>query len=234
MPFYAVRAGRKTGIYHDWAECEAQVKGFSKAKYAKFDTITAARNFLESNLRKEQVLSTRKVVKANEVRKATRSYRIKAEPRDAPIQFLKNTTSDTPADVIVAYTDGACSANGMKGARAGYGVHFPTRPDWDAHGALPPEDRQTNQRAELTAIRQALEAAKGTPQPIEIRTDSMYSINCLTVWSREWEKLGWQVCKKNIDLIKPILDEARSRHHPVFLVPTWPPFTNLYFWFRDT
>ncbi|MFL0198068.1 viroplasmin family protein [Clostridium sp. WILCCON 0269] len=34
--FYAVKAGRKPGVYNTWAQCEEQIKGFSGAKYKKF------------------------------------------------------------------------------------------------------------------------------------------------------------------------------------------------------
>ncbi|GIY71529.1 ribonuclease H1 [Caerostris darwini] len=43
--FYAVRIGRRPGIYMTWAECEAQVKGFPKASYKKFPDRKAAETF---------------------------------------------------------------------------------------------------------------------------------------------------------------------------------------------
>ena len=42
MKFYAVRKGRKPGIYSTWSECEAQVKGFPKAEYKSFRQIGRA------------------------------------------------------------------------------------------------------------------------------------------------------------------------------------------------
>ena len=36
--FYAVRNGRKTGIFLTWEECEQQVKGFKDAEYKSFST----------------------------------------------------------------------------------------------------------------------------------------------------------------------------------------------------
>ena len=44
--FYAVKAGRTPGIYKTWAECENQVKGFSGAKFKKFDNEKDALNFI--------------------------------------------------------------------------------------------------------------------------------------------------------------------------------------------
>lgn len=46
MPYYAVARGRSVGIYNSWAECEAQVKGFSGARYKKFDSPQSAQDFI--------------------------------------------------------------------------------------------------------------------------------------------------------------------------------------------
>ncbi len=46
--YYAVRTGRKTGIFHSWPECEAQVKGFPGARYKGFRTLSEAEAFLRS------------------------------------------------------------------------------------------------------------------------------------------------------------------------------------------
>ncbi|WP_217585872.1 viroplasmin family protein [Lentibacillus saliphilus] len=43
---YAVRAGRKTGVFKTWAECEAQVKGFKGAQYKSFSTKEEANDYL--------------------------------------------------------------------------------------------------------------------------------------------------------------------------------------------
>jgi ribonuclease HI len=48
MSYYAVHHGRQTGIYTTWAECEAQVKGFSGARYKKFEDKERARHFVET------------------------------------------------------------------------------------------------------------------------------------------------------------------------------------------
>ncbi len=46
MKFYAVRNGRKPGIYTTWPVCEAQVKGFPLASYKSFSTRGEAEAFL--------------------------------------------------------------------------------------------------------------------------------------------------------------------------------------------
>lgn len=46
--FYAVKEGRKTGIFSTWAECEQQVKGFKGAIYKSFSTQQEALTFLNN------------------------------------------------------------------------------------------------------------------------------------------------------------------------------------------
>lgn len=44
--YYAVRAGRKTGVFETWDECKAQVTGFSGASYKGFPTRQEAEAFV--------------------------------------------------------------------------------------------------------------------------------------------------------------------------------------------
>ncbi|MFD1417707.1 ribonuclease H family protein [Companilactobacillus keshanensis] len=44
--YYAVRRGKKTGIYRTWAECKAQVDGFTGARYKSFPTEAEAKEFI--------------------------------------------------------------------------------------------------------------------------------------------------------------------------------------------
>ena len=44
--FYAVRDGRKTGIFLTWEECKAQIDGYSGASYKSFKTVDEAKDFL--------------------------------------------------------------------------------------------------------------------------------------------------------------------------------------------
>lgn len=44
--YYAVRKGRKTGIYTSWKECEAQVKGHPGASYKSFRLLSDAEDFM--------------------------------------------------------------------------------------------------------------------------------------------------------------------------------------------
>ncbi len=45
---YAVRKGRKTGMFPTWAECQKQVTGYSGAEYKSFTSVEEAKEFLAS------------------------------------------------------------------------------------------------------------------------------------------------------------------------------------------
>lgn len=95
---------------------------------------------------------------------------------------------------IVVFTDGSCSRNGASNAVGGIGIHFP-------NGELKDLSRIfhsgicTNQRTELYAILTAIRYIKKylgiDHYNICIKTDSQYSIDCVTKWAYGWVKNGW-------------------------------------------
>ncbi len=44
--YYAVKAGRQTGIFQAWDKCKAQVTGFPNAQFKGFDTLQEAESYL--------------------------------------------------------------------------------------------------------------------------------------------------------------------------------------------
>ena len=54
--YYAVKHGRKIGIFETWNECNEQVYGFKGAMYKKFDTKKGAEDYLNTQ---EAILSER-------------------------------------------------------------------------------------------------------------------------------------------------------------------------------
>ena len=77
------------------------------------------------------------------------------------------------------------------------------------HGA-----RQTNQRAELTAILRALDIIPRN-RDVTIVSDSRYAIDCVTSWSLNWRKNGWKTAAgkavENKDLVENILNKIEER-----------------------
>jgi len=47
MKFYAVKKGRRPGIYSSWPECQEQIKGFSGAIFKSFPTKAEAEKFIQ-------------------------------------------------------------------------------------------------------------------------------------------------------------------------------------------
>lgn len=45
--FYAVKEGKKKGVYLTWDECKEQVNGYSGAVYKSFSSLEEAQSFLE-------------------------------------------------------------------------------------------------------------------------------------------------------------------------------------------
>ena len=115
---------------------------------------------------------------------------------------------------ILAYTDGACSGNPGPG---GWGVLLVAR-DGDhvvkERALSGGEADTTNNRMELLAAINALEALD-RPSRITIVTDSAYVKNGITSWLHGWKKNGWRTAAKkpvkNEDLWRR-LDEAAARH----------------------
>jgi ribonuclease HI len=110
---------------------------------------------------------------------------------------------------IEIYTDGACRGNpgpGGWGALLLSGKHEKT-----LHGGEP---ETTNNRMELTAAIEALNALKGHSSVI-LYTDSKYVMDGINEWMPNWKKRGWKTSAKkpvkNKDLWQA-LDDATQRH----------------------
>jgi len=111
--------------------------------------------------------------------------------------------------VVDIYTDGACSGNpgpGGWGAVLVYQGH--ERELWGGEPAT------TNNRMELMAAIQALEALK-RPVRVRLYTDSTYVKDGITRWIHNWKAKGWKTADrkpvKNAELWRR-LDAALARH----------------------
>ena len=110
---------------------------------------------------------------------------------------------------IEIYTDGACRGNPGPG---GWGaVLIAGRHRREIYGG---EAETTNNRMELTAAIEALNALKGS-RSVVLHTDSKYVMQGITEWMANWKKRGWKTASrqpvKNQDLWIA-LDEAIARH----------------------
>ena len=161
--FYAVKRGRKTGLFTVWAECAAQVKGFQGAVYKGFMTEEEARAWLGgADARTEQ-------------------------PRAAAAEMAEPSAPDT--DYII-HTDGSCLRN--PGGAGGWAAVIETAATGAVEEKSGGAPETTNNRMELTAALMALSAVPEGAR-VALYTDSQYLKNAFTkFWLPAWKKRGWK------------------------------------------
>ncbi len=107
---------------------------------------------------------------------------------------------------IEVYCDGACEPNPRESG-SGAAVYRDGILSELWYGLY--DDQGTNNSAELNALHQALLIAKegiGIGKDVAVRSDSQYSIKCVTEWATNWRKKGWKRKKpgdiKNLEIIQ--------------------------------
>ena len=165
--YYAVKHGRKTGLFTVWAECAAQVQGFQGAVYKGFMTEAEAHDWLSGGAPSANGSTASTLKKGNAP--------APAEPIDA--------------DYII-HTDGSCLRN--PGGAGGWAAVIETVATGAVTEKSGGDPETTNNRMELTA---ALEALSAVPEGARIAlfTDSQYLKNAFTkFWLPAWKKRGWK------------------------------------------
>ena len=112
------------------------------------------------------------------------------------------------------FTDGSCTSNGRKGAKAGYAAWFPDHPAWSSAHRVPDDQDQTNNRAELSAILLAVTTLQDRGEvdcDLVVYSDSEYSINCLTSWLPGWMNKGWKTAAGKDVLHQDIIKDTTAR-----------------------
>tara|TARA_Y100000992_G_scaffold201149_1_gene137144 strand:- start:10 stop:507 length:498 start_codon:yes stop_codon:yes gene_type:complete len=109
-------------------------------------------------------------------------------------------------DPITVYTDGACSNNGRKNARAGIGIYFGQNDSRNVSCISP--GKQTNNVAELTSIIKTyfiLEKEINEDKSyVLIVSDSIYAIRACTTFGEKCATKKWKDKKPipNVELVK--------------------------------
>ncbi|RKP34774.1 ribonuclease H-like domain-containing protein [Dimargaris cristalligena] len=214
------------------AICQQQVSEYSGAVHKKFTSRFEAERFIQEtstqgplpDIPQSVTIETTKCVYCGKlIYSDSDLIAPKLVPPVKPKPALpvkpKSVPPVKPASYERVYTDGAAINNGRPGAIAGIGVYFGpndprniSEPLWDGN--------QTNQRAELAAILCALEMFS-PHTPLEICTDSQYSIDCIRKWNHGWKKNNWKTATGgdvvNVDIIQGILEKIQVRAGPVKL-----------------
>ncbi len=175
--YYAVRRGRKPGVYRTWAETQAQVTGYSGAQYKSFTSASAADAFMQGQATpsapKTHSKSTGAAIKAPQSSSAT----------------------------ITVYTDGGSRNTGNV---AGGHVRIGDKAAWAYRIELPDdvvtgsdgEFGASNNRMEIMAFRNALQKLVDLNQnqtSIVFILDSRYVLNAVTEgWLAGWKRRGWK------------------------------------------
>lgn len=160
--FYAVKRGRKTGLYTVWAECAAQVKGFQGAVYKGFMTENEARAWLGgADARAEQ-------------------------PR-AVAEMAAPSAPD--ADYII-HTDGSCLRN--PGGAGGWAAVIETAATGAVEEKSGGDPETTNNRMELTAALMALSAVPEGARVALYTDSQYLKNAFTKFWLPAWKKRGWK------------------------------------------
>ena len=111
-------------------------------------------------------------------------------------------------DTIKVFTDGSCSMNGRKGAKAGIGIYFSEDDERNISKRI--NGKQTNNTAELSAIIEVFHILKDEIElgkQITIYTDSEYVIRCCTSYGEKCHTSNWKKTKgeiPNVELVKEL------------------------------
>ncbi|XP_050078277.1 ribonuclease H1 [Anopheles maculipalpis] len=210
MPYYAVAKGRQVGIFSTWPECQAQVNGFTGARFKKFPTQAEAQSFITAHSGSGPgLLTANKQPATNWKGKRSTSTSSTATFPPATKQAKKTILLDeTPAPIskmvkygeysflqddagyVHVYTDGSCEGNGTARAVAGLGVYFA-----EGHAlntSKPVSGRATNNCGEIQAASLAIRLARQQGiRRLVINTDSQFLINSITKWLPGWKRRNW-------------------------------------------
>ena len=116
-------------------------------------------------------------------------------------------TQQTLSGDVTIYCDGGCTPNPGKSG-SGVAIYRANELSELWYGLY--EEMGTNNTAELGALYQSLLIAQREIEnnnSVEIKCDSMYSINCIKTWAISWEKKGWTKkggVIKNLEIIKKL------------------------------
>lgn len=156
-------------------------------------------------------------------------FSIQPQPQPQPTCQQHEFKATEATTIYHIFTDGSCINNGRKGAKAAYAIVFLGLQEYgppllEVAERVPDSEQQTNQRAELSAIYQAVQVVQERnlwkeASKICFWTDSQYAIKCITEWGPGWQAKGWKKRDgkpiEHLDLLKPLI-QLRSEKGPKF------------------
>ncbi len=157
--------------------------------------------------------------------------RIEVPPAPVPIEYEETLAAgqqQQPSQFHI-FTDGSCLNNGKKGAKASYaivvlGTSETGPPAQEIATPLHVSEPQTNQRAELMAIKVAVDVCNKEnlwkkADKVIFWTDSQYALKCITEWGPGWRAKGWKKRDgkpiEHLDILRPLI-ELKAEKGPKF------------------
>lgn len=211
MVYYVVLKGYKPGIYTNWNLAKEQIDGFSSAKYKKFKSLNEANYYYKTN---GKIFSECQKLTIENNKKKVKDILISQQETNFENYKIKIQNIE---DYLEIWTDGSSIHNGKPNCKSSYSVFFSDSDSRNHSNCIKSHKLfgTSNQRAELYAIYKAIKLSRPIKK-IKIYTDSMYSIECITNWSKSWEKNNWKNSKnepvKHSDIIKKILKYMNSEN----------------------
>lgn len=137
---------------------------------------------------------------------------------DTLISQGKDFINDKNIDYYV-YTDGACSNNGKKTAKAGYGVYFGENDSRNVSKRIE-EGKQTNNVAEMMGVIEAykiIEKDIDNGKKVCIVSDSSYTLRCITSYGKKCKDKCWKEDIPNKELVKYAYELFENKKNISFL-----------------
>lgn len=176
--------------------------------FAKMNEITE--NSSSKQISEEMLRIAKSISKAQSRLNLLECYLFRAKLREESTSLKRKreddllgpSTSKSPK-WIIANTDGSCIDNGTPKAKAGFGVVLSDGTKFKG----PVSGKQTNNRAELTAVLFALKNL-ADERAVRIRTDSTYVKNGFTQWLNQWKGRGWRKANGKEPINRDLWEEA--------------------------
>ncbi|XP_047468646.1 ribonuclease H1-like, partial [Penaeus chinensis] len=200
MPFYAVARGHSPGVYTSWPDAQAQINGYTAARYKKFDTKDEAEEFVKENALNKPVVDRREKASGDAQVEGKRKRDDDEEEEEGQGEKKlhvdegeKKTEDGLSLDdegYLVVYSVGVCEFHGKSGQKSGCGVFFAE--DHERNVSVPLKGKASNNAADIQAATHALITAKAAGHDkVAVHTDSQVhdQLHDLVVEELEEEQL---------------------------------------------
>jgi len=211
--YYAVRIGRKPGVFPTWDEARRSIDGFPGAVYRRFGCPQQARAYVEGPTLTPPLVATVQTSRMCPVMAAATgadtggSRTNKADPKYETATTTTTTSAATPIQINVS----VLPPTNQSSSAFRYGVYWGPGDPRNEAGKLP-EDTRCERRAALYALGCAARALARDQWagPADLCTDSSQGI----MWARDympsWRRNDWTTARgvepTDMDVLRPLAD----------------------------